>query len=461
MKRKTVFIKKALATIMIAATLLSACGTSEEATEEVTEEKGDIAEGAAEEKEDITEEAVEEKRDITLTLAVRGESAYDIDKELNERFAEETGIKIDMQVIPSDQFDNVISTKMAVGEGPDMFLGSTAMQMAKYNPEQYLADLSDEEWVSRYTESAKAASSFNGKIYALNMWASDAWGMLYDSTLFEKLNIKVPTNFDEFVEACEILKENGITPIYEPGKDTWLLPGYFKNTGAAVEAANPGAFEAINSGEKKFADYPEFLQAMENFKVLSDNGYFSEDVLSEAYGDGSAGAQAMASGKYGMYLVWSSFCLDIAKVDGGAPADKWKMFNSPLYGDCTIAESSTGGLAYYANKSSENLEAVKEYFNWRMKPENLEEFYKGRDDLAAVKPFTELADMPTNPALESYIEMGGGVVVDNLEAKVNYINGDLIGKTMQDVMTGSKTPEEAIKAIDADRAKTLEAFEAQ
>lgn len=455
MKKKTLITKKAWLPIAMSFALLTGCGAQSAGTE------APASQATSAKSEEADTKAAGEKRDITLTLAVRGEATRDVDKLMMERFTEETGIKIDMQVIPGDQFDNVISTKMAVGEGPDMFLGSTGMQMAKYNPEQYLADLSGEEWVSRYTEGAKTASSFNGKTYALNIWASDAWGMMYDSALFESLNIKVPTNFEEFVDACETLKQNGITPIYEPGKDTWLLPGYFKNTGAAVEKANPGAFAAINAGEKKFADYPEFVKAFENFQVLSDNGYFSEDVLSEAYGDGSAGAQAMASGKYGMYLVWSSFCLDIAKLEGGAPVEKWKMFNSPLYGDCTIAESSTGGLAFYANKDSEKLDAVKEYFNWRVKPENLKEFYEGRDDLAAVKPFTELADMPTNPALESYLEMGGQVILDNLEAKVNYINGDLIGKIMQDILTGSKTPQQAVDAIDADRTKTLEAFENQ
>ena len=394
------------------------------------------------------------KKEITLIGAAKQDWIKDIDRQLAESFKAETGITIEFQVVPNDQYDNVIKAKLASGEGPDFFYGDSGLALKKYFPEKYCADLSSEEWAARYTESAKLGCSVDGTIYALNCWASDPWGIMYDEQLFNKLNIKVPTNYDEFLAACETLKQNGVIPLYENGKDTWHIPGFFKNSGAIVEVNNPGAFEKINKGEAKFADYPEFEQMMANLKGLYDKGYFASDMLSETWGKHE---EAMASGKYGMMLVWTSFGNEIvAKFPEAGPVDRWKMFGNPMFGDLSAVEVSLGGIVRMANKDSKNLDAVKQYFAWCADAKNLQTYYDARPDLAAIKPFAELSAMPTNPALESYVARGTAGERLCVESCVEHINGDLVAKGMQELFLGLKTPAQVIESIDADRAKTLE-----
>ncbi len=45
----------------------------------------------------------------------------DAEMELAQQFEEETGIKIDFQIVPGDQYYNVLMTKLNGGEGPDIF----------------------------------------------------------------------------------------------------------------------------------------------------------------------------------------------------------------------------------------------------------------------------------------------------------------------------------------------------
>ncbi|MBJ8193720.1 extracellular solute-binding protein, partial [Bacillus cereus] len=83
---------------------------------------------------------------------------------LNEAFTQETGIKVDMQVIPDDQYANVLKTKLASGEAPDIFMVSAGVGAQKFLPDKYFADLSNEKWVSRYVPYAKAGSTIDGKV---------------------------------------------------------------------------------------------------------------------------------------------------------------------------------------------------------------------------------------------------------------------------------------------------------
>lgn len=396
-------------------------------------------------------------QDVTLTVAAKQDWIKDIDRELAEKFESETGIAIEFQVVPNDQYDNVIKTKLASGEGPDIFYGDSGLALLKYFPEKYCADLSNESWVERYTESALQGCSVNGKVYALNTWASDPWAIMYDSQLFESLNLEVPTSWDEFVTVCETLKANGVIPLYEDGKDTWHIPGFIKNSGSIVERNNPGAMAKINSGEEKLADYPEFEEAFARLKYMYDNGFFAEDMLSETWGNQE---EAMASGKYGMILVWSSFCNEIlAKFPDAGPVERWKMFPNPVFGNLTSLEVSTGGVVRMINKDSENLEAAKQYLNWCTEDENLQMYYDARPDLAAIKPFKDLADMPTNPALESLVALGTDGEFLCMESQIEHLNGDLIAKEIQEMMLGMKSPAEVVASIDADREKTLATIE--
>ena len=63
---------------------------------------------------------------MTLTVASSANWTKDIDKSLAEQFTEETGIKVEFQLTPDDQYSNVLKAKLSTGEGPDVFLGPSA-----------------------------------------------------------------------------------------------------------------------------------------------------------------------------------------------------------------------------------------------------------------------------------------------------------------------------------------------
>ena len=74
----------------------------------------------------------------------------DAELELAKKFETETGIHVDYQISPADQYFNVLKTKLNAGEATDIFGGQAGKTDLKvqYDVENNAVDLSDQEWVA-------------------------------------------------------------------------------------------------------------------------------------------------------------------------------------------------------------------------------------------------------------------------------------------------------------------------
>ena len=81
--------------------------------------------------------------DVTLTYLASQDWVKNAEQELAKKFEEKTGIAIDFQIVPSDQYFNVLQTKLNSGEGPDLFGGQSGVTDLKlqYNVEKNAVDL--------------------------------------------------------------------------------------------------------------------------------------------------------------------------------------------------------------------------------------------------------------------------------------------------------------------------------
>ena len=82
----------------------------------------------------------------TITVMASQDWVYDAEMELGKKFEEETGIKVDYQIVPADQYYNMLMTKLNSGEGPDIFGGQAGAFdiVSQYNVEENAVDLSDQ-----------------------------------------------------------------------------------------------------------------------------------------------------------------------------------------------------------------------------------------------------------------------------------------------------------------------------
>src|SRR5664279_2943802 len=105
----------------------------------------------------------------------------DPEMQLAKKFEAKTGIKVDYQIVPSDQYTTLLTTKLNSGQAADIFMSQTgkfdivsSLQIAKNG-----VDLTDQPWVSRFDASVKDQTSTGGKVYGITIWdQSDSYAYI-------------------------------------------------------------------------------------------------------------------------------------------------------------------------------------------------------------------------------------------------------------------------------------------
>lgn len=448
MKKK--FWKQLLAgcicTVMLAGTL-SGCGNS--GKEESTKTEETEAEGAAAQEEapkDTAEEGSTLGEKVTLNFAASQNWILDVDRELAKKFEEETGIAVNFQLSPDDQYQTIIKSKLNTGEGPDIFMSYSGTKLKDFNPEKNMVDLSGEAWVANQEDWAIQTSSYNGVLYAQNIaGVDDTNGVLYQTKMFEELGIKVPTNYVEFKEACDKLKEAGVTPIYEFVKDLWHTHYWMEGASALALANDPALYDKLNSNQIGFADVPEFVTALEQLKEMEAAGYFGENHMSNIY-DNSY--EALSNGTYGMIIIHGSYPNEILTNIPEIDPDQYSMFPSPL-ADNEYVTLTAGGTTKCINANSKYIEEAKLYFDFLARPENVEKLYKEKP-LYMQSAVKGISAAPTK-AFNDLMEICKEKKLAGAEASVFFYDGGKISELCQEMFVGALTPSEVLQEFDYSR----------
>ena len=288
-----------------------------------------------------------------------------------ERFEDTYGVTVDLQTIPADQYSDLLQSKLATDSCADIFWIQSnpfAIESTIVDPEKYCIDFTGASWEDLMPEARKTSCVYNDKLYGLQIWHnSPEYVMVYNKTLFEENGWEIPSTYAELKDLCAKIAEQGITPWFMPGADGWQHQLAFFQIGGVYEEATPGLYDALNTNQATFADNEKMLEVLNEFKELSDAGYFGEDWigtdstnLTNEFGDRNI-AMAMANSSY----------IQQIKDDTGTE-DEFGMSLIPL-GDNTWYTTNPAGPTMFGYKGTEHEDLVKEFFNFVTTTESLQE----------------------------------------------------------------------------------------
>ena len=288
-----------------------------------------------------------------------------------ERFEDTYGVTVDLQTIPADQYSDLLQSKLATDSCADIFWIQSnpfAIESTIVDPEKYCIDFTGASWEDLMPEARETSCVYNDKLYGLQIWHnSPEYVMVYNKTLFEENGWEIPSTYAELKDLCAKIAEQGITPWFMPGADGWQHQLAFFQIGGVYEEATPGLYDALNTNQATFADNEKMLEVLNEFKELSDAGYFGEDWigtdstnLGNEFGDRNI-AMAMANSSY----------IQQIKDDTGTE-DEFGMFLIPL-GDNTWYPTNPAGPTMFGYKGTEHEDLVKEFFNFVTTTESLQE----------------------------------------------------------------------------------------
>jgi len=440
MKKRTMIL---LAVLLIMTAVLAGCGGSNKGGDQGNAAPSAGASGASEQGGD--------KKNVTLTYMASQGWIKDSEMELAKKFEEQTGIKIDFHIVPSDQYFNVLKTKLNAGEGPDIFGGQSGYSeiTMNYNVEKNAVDLSDQEWVKREDPLSVEQLTVNGKVYALTIWDTySSFVIAYNKKLFKELNLEVPKTYEEFKKASLKIQEAGITPIYQPIADGWHHVLWFAEPGPNYQELEPNLYDDLNQNKKKFADSKAMLDSLTQLKEMYDMGFFGDNTLSDT---GSDTVAKLGSGEFAMSLVAQSAAVEIAEEYEEFEIEDFGFFPIPLT-DNQIYYINPGGPSKFIYSGSKHIEEAKQYFNFLTQQNNLQ-YMLDNDSTISNLNFPGLQNKYTaeqQKMFESYPKRG-----TDIQNYVNYVNPQWmdIGKDLVAMLSGVIQPIDVLKSIDQRRAE--------
>ncbi len=388
--------------------------------------------------------------DVTITYMASQDWVQDAEMELGEKFTEQTGIKVDYQIIPSDQYTNLLMSKLNSGECADLF-GSQAGQfdiVTQLNVEKNAVDLSGEAWAATVDPLAAAETSVNGKLYGQPAQdVSAVWAVAYNKKVFEKLNLAVPTNYEEFKAVCEAIKADGMVPIYEAVSDGWHHQLWFCELGVAIEHAEPGTAEKLNNNEMGFADSATAKQLVDQIKEMVDLGYWGDNYMANAYADA---ARAIAEGECAMTVANQGFPTEINAAYPEFPAEDIGFFVMPLC-DNQVLNMNPVGPTRFVYSGSANADAAKQYLAFLAEPESIQYLIDNVPKFNTL-PFTTAKDAYSDEISGFYAAYPDHGTV--YQTSVKYVNPQWmeIGSELVAVILGDQSAEQMLQNIDRNRA---------
>jgi len=394
---------------------------------------------------------------VTLTYLTSQGWVLDAHSALYKKFEAETGIAIDAQIVPADQYYNVLKTKLNSGEGPDIFGGQSGVNtlVVDLNVEKNAVDLSGEPWAKQEDPLVSSQATVNGKLYGLTYWDTLGlvWVVNYNKAVFAKYGLSIPTTYAEFKAIAEKLKAAGVQPLYEPIADGWHHVLWFPELGPKYEAGTPGLADALNANKATFANNKDMLTDLTELKDMYDSGYMGQTAIADTYADAPA---KLASGSVAMVVGPLAYATTIASQVPGTDPNNFGVFLMPL-DDNQILNVNPGGPTMFIYKNSPHVAEAKKFFDWLTQPAQLQYFIDNAPQ-ALTLPFAGVKGKFT-PAQQAFMDTYKDKRGTVYQIAVNYINSQWmeIGKDITAMFTGAESPEDVLDSVDKRRAEFAKA----
>ena len=449
-------MKKSLVASFLSLTMilgmLSGCGQQAStasaqapvADEATAEEAPAVAETAE------TADTADTKEDVTITFMASQDWIQDAEMELGEKFTEETGIKVDYQIVPSDQYESLLMTKINSGECTDIFGGQSSKFsiVTQFDVEKNAVDLSGESWAGNVEPAAAEELSAGGKLYGQPIQdVSACWAVAYNIKMFDELGLSIPTNYKDFCDVCEKIKAAGIIPIYECVSDGWHHVCWTEAAVAATKA-DSGYPDALNENKATFEGNKELTTMFSQLKEMADKGYMGDNYMSNQYADAPA---SIASGEYAMVLYNQGLGAEVNAVDPSFDVDNIGYFVNPLC-DNQALNVNYCGPSRFIFSGSKNIDAAKKYLEFMASDESLAYMTENVGKFNQL-PYTNAPSAYSKVVQDFYDRYPEKIAV--FQASVKYYNPAWmdIGADMSAMFLGEMTPEEVLKDIDKLRAE--------
>ena len=281
---------------------------------------------------------------------------------LLKRYKEISGVTIRFEPTVSSQYNATLRLQLDNGTGPDLFYSrSYATGEELYNAGFNMVCNDIPGVMENFTDAAREPfTAADGKVFAVP-FAAVSQPIYYNKTIFAENGItELPTTWEEFIDLCQKLKDNGVTPLANGIASNWdilecvllgMVPNYIPFEGRA----------AYEKGEKKMND-ETWVRIYTDFAKLAPffpDGFESidNDNANTYFGLGQAAMLIDGSWSCGVLNDKNNYDIDLGFMAVPPPEG-----NEP--GMCLHPDMGIAG-----NPATQHPEEVRAFLQWLASPE--------------------------------------------------------------------------------------------
>ena len=222
---------------------------------------------------------------VTISLLNTKSELVDQFDQLADKYEEQTGVHIDVQ-FTSDVVSTHLSEKYASGSPYTIMMVD---RTDVYAFQQYLLDLSDQEWVA--DGGSEYGVNIDGKTYSFPLLI-EAVGLLYNAQAIEdvtgeEFNWKDYNTPEKFQALLDELVAGGMESPVAVNKDDWSLANHFfgqlYDQQGNSEEGSQGYVDSLMSGSVDLANDDRFNSLMDSFDTMLKYNINSADPLAADY----------------------------------------------------------------------------------------------------------------------------------------------------------------------------------
>lgn len=268
----------------------------------------------------------------------------------------------------------------------------------------------------------------------------NVFAVFYNQDIFDEVGIEaVPTTWDEFLDACQKIKDGGYIPLTSDDAYIMCNLGYHLSRLIGEEGTHNVVMDGL------WAEEPAVLQAAQAYEELASKGYLSPTIGSSVWPMNQNGELAL--GDAAMYLNGSWLPNEVKDMTG--PDFRWGCFSYPaLDGGANGVEASNYGAQVFAiNTKSEVAPEAFEIIEYITKGKYDQELSTASVGIPADTTNTEWPTMlasvqPVMAELTTRWTWAAGIE-DNPDLT------PIIKENFQKLCAGTQTAQEFVDAMEA------------
>ncbi|MBT2626988.1 extracellular solute-binding protein [Bacillus sp. ISL-32] len=364
---------------------------------------------------------------------------------------EHPDIHIQTEAVLNDSYKDKIKVMLGTSSPPDVFFSWSDEFAAKFIRGNKALDLSsyyknDTKWSSQLVGTQIKPFTYEEKEYGVP-WQMDAKSFFYNKDIFEKLNLKPPSTWEELIKVSKKLKANGYTPISFGTKAPWTISHYIGtlNQRMVDEKTRERDYNA-KTGE--FTD-EGYIKALEKLKELMP--YFNEHVNSI---DHEYARQQFKSGKSAMMYAETAEIKLVEPVNLG-------LFSFP---DITGQKGSSNALTgapegFMISSKTKHPKEAMEFLQFLTSKKMGEKLVKDVGKYSAVQGTAteENSTATQREAVQQIIDADSMVSWFDMDVDVEI--ADVYLSSIQQMLGGDMTPAEVMKSVQKAAKQVREAAE--